>query len=884
MTSIHTKSFRVELKSDSEAGHRTARRILFHPDVLKTARVATGDVVLVVNNASSNEEKDFAVGVAWPSLRISEDCILVEISIWLTARLEERRDVTVYPLSGTKVPGLPSGVPSLAKTEQAGIIRLREVVDEDQKSALRIASASSAAKDGKKRQDWLNLLLREMLVDLKYICSSQLLQVSYEGVQRRFAVASITPLKNTGSEKTQGQDTKTLQSVDDRLVREMRELAIDGPALQPQKQKRPTLWLVDWDVSVSVLPAKPSTKGTIRTTEIQAAQEGHKPEVETLPHCSKSDAYASVGGLNKQIEDIRDLIELPLTRPDLFEHFGLKPPRGILLYGPPGTGKTHLARAIAASTKSSVLVINGPELSSAYHGETESKLRAVFKEAHRRSPCIVILDEVDALVPRRDDGGVGLGAGGEGGSAIGGGGEVERRVVATLLTILDGMESGEGLEEDGDDEDEEDEQAEENSKGQAVKGRVVVIGTTNRPNAIDPALRRPGRFDREIEIGVPDAEARLDILNVLLTKTPHDVTQEELRAFSSRAHGYVGADLNAVVREAGTIAIKRWLASKSFPSSSSSSSISDSVLPSADSTLSLTFSDLSASLSSVRPSALRSLFAELPPIRYTDIGGQAHVIEKLHEAVEWPLLHPEAFKRLGVKPPKGVLLYGPPGCSKTVLARACACESGLNFLAVKGPELLNKFVGESERAIREIFRKARSASPSIIFFDEIDALATTRMADNDGSTSSHEGVITSLLNEMDGVQELQGVTIIAATNRPETIDSALMRPGRFDYVLYVGPPDQAGREEILRIRIRKMIVDPNIDIVEIARVAEGCSGAEITALCQEAAMLTMRKDMNAPFVPQEAFVTAARTMKRQITPAVLQKFEQWRDRANESLT
>jgi AAA family ATPase len=364
---------------------------------------------------------------------------------------------------------------------------------------------------------------------------------------------------------------------------------------------------------------------------------------------------------------------------------GLKPPRGILLHGPPGTGKTHLARAIASSTQSSVLVINGPELSSAYHGETESKLRDVFQEAHEKSPCIVVLDEIDALVPRREDGA---------------GGEVEKRVVATLLTILDGMEAD----------------------SSNTKGRVVVIGTTNRPNAIDPALRRPGRFDREIEIGtsansyflfllsmmnpgVPDAEARHSILNVLLSKTPHSISQDDLRAFSSRAHGYVGADLSAIVREAGTLAIKRWLASPA-------EELSESKRPSH---LALTLADLIATMPSVRPSAMRSLFVETPPVRYSDIGGQASVIQKLREAIEWPLLHPEAFQRLGVKPPKGVLLYGPPGCSKTVLARACACESGVNFVAVKGPEVHTVFffcslLFSPSSASQQICRRVRACS------------------------------------------------------------------------------------------------------------------------------------------------------------------------------
>lgn len=411
-----------------------------------------------------------------------------------------------------------------------------------------------------------------------------------------------------------------------------------------------------------------------------------QPDIETLDQITPSDAYATVGGLNKTIAEIRDLIEIPLTRPDLFAHFGesfpvltillthcdnlgLKPPRGILLHGPPGTGKTHLARAIAASTRSSVIIINGPELSSAYHGETEARLREVFRSARAKSPCIVVLDEIDALVPRREDGA---------------GGEVEKRVVATLLTIMDGMQDKGAIE------------------------RVVVIGTTNRPNAIDPALRRPGRFDREFEIGkhqtnsqhhvhdqieidpfcfcgvagVPDAEARLVILEVLLAKTPHSISQADLRALAGRAHGYVGADLSAVVREAGTLAIKRWVNEHASASNGAGIPLS----------LHLTISDLSDVLPSVRPSAMRSVFLDTPPVRYAEIGGQAAAIQKLREAVEWPLLHPEAFERLGVRPPKGLLLYGPPGCSKTVLARACATESGVNFVAVKGPEVGDRII------------------------------------------------------------------------------------------------------------------------------------------------------------------------------------------------
>ncbi|KAI0783501.1 AAA family ATPase [Abortiporus biennis] len=792
MASITAKVFTLQLADEIDNGSRAARRVIINSDLLKSAKICAGDIVALSKPDSSVGERSkiYAVGIAWPHADISLNTICASTPLLLTAHLNEGDKVQIVPLNLSK---LPPGFPSLKNAQEARTVHLKET-----NASSRLSSATSKASEGDKgkRRDWLPLLIREALVDLKFLTPTHTLDVVYEGRTRRFVLSKVA----TSSSDEEHNDKN--------LAETFNNLSLNaGP---------PKLWTVGWDTVVSVVDDTPN----INSDELSDTQ--------IIERTVSPDAYAAVGGLDKQISQIRDLIEIPLTRPELFRHFGLKPPRGILLHGPPGTGKTHLARAIAGSTRSSILIVNGPELSSAYHGETESKLRDVFAEARSRSPCIVVLDEVDALCPKREDGP---------------GGEVDKRVVAQLLTIMDGMqEDGKPGEHD----------------------RVVVVATTNRPNAIDPALRRPGRFDREIEIGIPDAEARYSILQVLLQKTPHSLSAEEIRSVAARAHGYVGADLSAVVREAGTVALKRWLAQN--PDSLKS----DANPPE------LKFHDLTSSLPSVRPSALRSVFLDTVPVRYSDIGGQALTIQKLRECVEWPLLHPDAFERLGVRPPKGVLLYGPPGCSKTLLARACATESGVNFVAVKGPELLNKYVGESERGVREIFRKARAAAPSIIFFDEIDALGTSRSS-SDAGGASHEGVLTSLLNEMDGVQELLGVTIVAATNRPDVIDSALMRPGRLDRILYVGPPDLQGREEILRIRTGKMSVDPSLDIHSIAELTEGCSGAEIASLCQEAALLTMKHDINAAFVPQEAFFTAAKSTKRQITAAVVENFKRWRD-------
>lgn len=497
-------------------------------------------------------------------------------------------------------------------------------------------------------------------------------------------------------------------------------------------------------------------------------------------------AFETIGGLAKQIEQVRDLVELPLRQRHLYDHFGLRPPGGILLYGAPGTGKTLLLQAISESLNRpqengaalrpvSIHSLSGSELFKKYMGESEQVVRAAFERARADAPSVLLIDEIDVICPSRLDDGAG---------------DAEKRVVATFLEEMDGV-------------------------GGEV-GQVIVIAATNHPNALDPALRRPGRLDHEIEIPIPDSEARSAILRILLRNTPLSREAEtKLDEIAAKAHGYVGADLAAVVRVAGLRAIKR------VQSGAVALELAK-----------VESNDLDLALSQIRPSAMRDVYIETPKVLWSDIGGAegSDVRQRLREAVEWPLKYPESYKRLGINPPRGLLLYGPPGCSKTLTAKALATESGLNFLAVKGPELLNKYVGESERAIRQIFKKARAAAPSIIFFDEIDAIASRR-----GEDDGHVGgrMLASLLNEMDGIEELVGVMILAATNRPNVIvsrekfslepysscqDDALLRPGRLDRLLYVGLPGLEARGDIFRIQSGKMAFAEDVDVNELAEI------------------------------------------------------------------
>ncbi|XP_068181310.1 ATPase family gene 2 protein homolog A [Antennarius striatus] len=530
--------------------------------------------------------------------------------------------------------------------------------------------------------------------------------------------------------------------------------------------------------------------------------------------------YSMIGGLSSQLDVIRETIELPLKHPELFSNYGIPPPRGVLLYGPPGTGKTMIGRAIANEIGAHMTVINGPEIMSKFYGETEARLRQVFADACQRRPAIVFIDELDALCPKRE----------------GAQNEVEKRVVASLLTLMDGLGS------------------------EGHSGQLLVLGATNRPHALDPALRRPGRFDKELEVGVPGAAERADILRKQLSSVPCGATDAEVTRLADAAHGYVGADLAAVCKEAGLRALRRALDGFHPPS--------DRQLKG---TVTVTLQDLQWAASVVKPSAMREVAVDVPQVRWSDVGGMQEVKLKLKQAVEWPLRHPEAFARMGIQPPRGVLLYGPPGCSKTMIAKALANESGLNFLAIKGPELLSKYVGESERAVREVFRKARAVAPSIVFFDEIDALASER-GSSSGSGGVGDRVLAQLLTEMDGVEQLRDVTVLAATNRPDMIDKALMRPGRLDRIVFVPLPDAPTRREIFALQFRNMPIAESVSVDELVNRTNKYSGAEITAVCREAALLALQDDIRARHVLERHFESALNAVKPRIPDSLLQSY------------
>ncbi|ASJ09629.1 AAA family ATPase [Thermococcus siculi] len=638
-------------------------------------------------------------------------------------------------------------------------------------------------------------------------------------------------------------------------------------------------------------------------TEVEVLPQAVEVREEAIPEVT----YEDIGGLSDAIQKIREMVELPLKHPELFERLGIEPPKGVLLYGPPGTGKTLLAKAVANEANAHFIAINGPEIMSKFYGESEERLREIFKEAEENAPAIIFIDEIDAIAPKREE-------------VVG---EVEKRVVSQLLTLMDGL------------------------KG---RGKVIVIAATNRPDALDPALRRPGRFDREIEVGVPDKQGRKEILQIhtrgmplepdydketvlrilreLMKRKAFDEkalkklfelverarNEEEvkealkkesevyaevrtrlidrmLEEIAEKTHGFVGADLAALAREAAMVVLRRLI------NEGKVSPEQERIPPEVLQELRVRKSDFYEALKMVEPSALREVLIEMPNVRWEDVGGLEEVKQELREAVEWPLKYPRSFQRLGIDPPRGILLYGPPGTGKTLLAKAVATESEANFIGIRGPEVLSKWVGESEKRVREIFRKARQAAPTVIFIDEIDAIAPARGSDMNRVT---DRLINQLLTEMDGIERNSGVVVIAATNRPDILDPALLRPGRFDRLILVPAPDEKARFEILKVHTRRVPLADDVNLRELAKRTEGYSGADIEALVREAALIAMRRIMGevpAELVEEESeefleklrvskrdFEAALKKVRPSITPYMLdyyKSFEENRKRGKE---
>jgi len=569
---------------------------------------------------------------------------------------------------------------------------------------------------------------------------------------------------------------------------------------------------------VSTNPSQP----VVITENTQVALNPKAVEIteENIPEIT----YEDIGGLSDEIKKIREMVEIPLKHPEIFQRLAIEPPKGVLLHGPPGTGKTLLAKAVANESEANFILLNGPEIMSKFYGESEKKIRDLFEEAEKTAPAIIFIDELDAIAPKREDVS----------------GEVERRVVSQILTLMDGLKE---------------------------RGKVIVIGATNRVNAIDPALRRPGRFDREIEISVPDKAGRLSILKIHSRGMPimKDVKLDEI---ASITHGFVGADLEALCKEAAMSVLRKVLPKMKLDAEEQ---IPQEMLEK----LVIRHEDFMDALKSVRPSAMREVLVETPNVNWEDVGGLDKTKEELREAVEWPLKFPETFKRMGIRPSRGILLYGPPGTGKTLLAKAVAKGSEANFIQVKGPSLLSMWVGKSEEGMRKVFERARQVSPCVIFFDEIDALAGKRGVEM--GTKVTERVLNQMLAEMDGLEDLSDVLIIGATNRPDMLDPALLRPGRFDKILLVGAPEDEGRLQVLKIHTKNMPLAKDVDLKDLSKKTAGYTGADLESLTREAAMIALRESKDAKQVTREHFEEALKKIRPSVSKPLLEVYKKIED-------
>jgi len=600
-------------------------------------------------------------------------------------------------------------------------------------------------------------------------------------------------------------------SVDEEFVSFVKRRFMDMPFIEGDMT---LLSIFGSAVPLTVTRTRPH--GPVKITEtahVQVLSEP-TPEKKGIPIVT----YEDIGGLHEEIQRIREMVELPMRHPELFQRLGIEPPRGVFLYGPPGCGKTLLAKAVANESDANFYVISGPEIMSKFYGESEARLREIFQKAQETSPSIIFIDEMDAIAPKREEVT----------------GEVERRVVAQLLSLMDGMGS---------------------------RGNIIVIGATNRPNAIDPALRRPGRFDREIEIGVPDKAGRNEVIQIHTRNMPlaEDI---DLKRLSDVTHGYTGADMASLCREAAMKALRRYIPEFNLEEERIPPEILEKMLVIMD--------DFLSAYREITPTAMREVYVEVPQVHWNEVGGLKEVKQELMESVEWPLKKPEVFKKMGIKPPRGILLYGPPGCGKTLLARAVATESEANFISIKGPEIFSKWVGESEKAIREVFRKGRTAAPAIIFFDELDAIVPRRGLGYSDSGAS-ERVISQLLTEIDGIESLQNVLVIAASNRPDILDPAVLRPGRFDRLIFVPSPDLDSLKEIFKIHAHSMPLSRDVVLDELARKLQGYSGADVEAICREAAMGALREDIDSTEVSLRDF---NRAMER-VGPSIAPEDDAW---------